>query len=152
MKAKTSVMQLETLRVDNIHLEWYLSSLEDEENLDPAKYSVNLDFDVGPVDREGKSYGIRFLIKVNERKKSAPFKARAELHGTFKFLKDDLSEERKLRYLLLNGLSMLYSFVRGYFFVKLDSLPPDARLLPTVDILSAVERKAEEAKKQVEKA
>ena len=152
MRAKKSVMQLETLRVDNIRLEWYLSALEDEKNLDPAKYSVNLDFDVVPVDKEGKSYGIRFLIKVNERKKSVPFKAQAELHGTFRFLKDDLSEERKIRYLLLNGLSMLYSFARGYFFAKLDSLPPDARLLPTVDMLSVVERKAEEAKKRAEKA
>lgn len=152
MKAKKSVMQLETLRVDNIRLEWYLSALEDEKSLNSTKYSVNLDFDVVPVDKEGKLYGIRFLIRINERKKSAPFKAQAEIHGTFRFLKDDLSEERKLRYLLLNGLSILYSFARGYFFAKLDSLPPDARVLPTVDILSVVERKAEEAKKQVEKA
>jgi len=148
MKAKKSVMQLETLRVDNIRLEWYLDVLEDEKSLDSTKYSMNLDFDVVPLGEEGKLYGIRFLIKVNERKKSVPFKAQAELHGTFRFMKDDLSEERKLRYLLLNGLSMLYSFVRGYLFAKLDSLPPDARLLPTVDILSVVERKTKELKKQ----
>ena len=150
MRPKKSVMQLETLRVDNIRLEWYLSALEDEKNLDPTKYSISLDFDVARLDREGELYGIRFLAKVNERKKTAPFKVRTELYGTFKFTENHLSEERKYRYLLLNGLSMLYSFTRGYLFAKLDALPPDARLLPTVDILAVVEQKAKKANKKVQ--
>ncbi len=140
MKAKKSVMQLETIRVDNFRLEWFLSALENE--LTPADYSVNVDFDLVPLDDTGQRYGVRLLLKVNERKASVPFKAKAEVLGTFRFLSEEIPEERKARYLLLNGLTMLYSFARGYLFAKLDSLPPDARLLPTVDILSVVERKA----------
>ncbi len=140
MKAKKSVMQLETVRVDNFRLEWSLSTLEDK--FDPGDYTVNLDFNIAPLDESEQLYGIKLLLKVNERKTSTPFRAKTELYGTFRFTSEEISEERKARYLLLNGLSILYSFARGYFFAKLDSLPPDSRLLPTVNLLDLVEKKA----------
>ncbi len=144
MRAKKSLMQLETIRVESNRVEWSLSALDNETG--PVDYSVNIDFDLVSIDNKGRKYGIRLMLKVNERKESAPFKAKVELLGVFKFISEDISEERKIRFLLLNGLTMLYSFARGYLFAKLDSLPPDARLIPTVDILSIVERKAKRKK------
>lgn len=64
-----------------------------------------------------------------------------KLKALFDFI-EDVDESKKTQYLLYNGLSILYSFVRGYLFEKLDLLVPDHRIIPTVNLLDLIQKKA----------
>lgn len=146
MKLKKSPLQLKTVKIDSFHIDWDLENINVRE-INPQEYVVDLDFDIFSVQGKNTSnnlFLIELLIKINyskRKEKKFPFKAKLKLKALFDFI-EDVDESKKTQYLLYNGLSILYSFVRGYLFEKLDLLVPDHRIIPTVNLLDLIQKKA----------
>ncbi len=143
MKAKKSVLQLKSVNIEHLKIEWNLSTVKE---INPEDYIVDLDFDAFKVKDKKDTYLLKLSLKVNHSKKvNFAFKVSLSLSGIFTFL-EPVDEERKTQYLLHNGLSILYGFARGYLFSKLDPFHPDHRILPTINLLDIIRRKLKNKK------
>jgi len=140
MKVKKSVLQLKAVKINELHIDWNLQK-EALKNVNPEEYTVDIDFNIFGVKESEDAFIIELVVKINHsRKKNFPFRATLMLSSVFTFT-EPVEESKKPRYLLYNGLSILYSFIRGYLFAKLDLLLPNHRIIPTVDLLELIQKK-----------
>jgi len=146
MKLKLStILQLKKVQVEYFKL---------EENIEGINKFL-LDADFLPIKVEGErnegSYkGITFTLKVNHRTKNPALKAEIRVHALFD-VDRKLNEEEQIKYILYNGLSIIYGIVRGMIFQACSVLPVSMRLLPTVDIANFIQLKLEELYKEQKK-
>ena len=142
MEATKSPLQLRLVDIPVFKLHYRIDKIKDFEKF-KADYSVDLDFDVLETDKgEDELYMLRLRVWVNKNKRNAYFKIEMQIQGVFEFI-EKLGEEKRTRLLIFNGFSMLYSFVRGYIYAKLDGIPPDLRVLPTINLLKTLKKKLE---------
>jgi len=145
MKLSTStILQLKEIQVEHFKL---------EENINGTNKFI-LDADFWPIEftaRDGKKQykGISFTLRVNYRTKNPALKAEVKIAAAFDVDKD-LSEEKQVKFILYNGLSILYGIIRGMIFQACSILPPSMRLLPTVNIADFVKSRLQELKHEDE--
>ncbi len=114
------------------------------------KVDLKIDFQVkfgeAELEEDKRTFpAISFLLKVNEKKKKAPFKAYIRGIALFDI---DLTEERNIRLLVINGTVLIFGFLRGYLFAKLNLLPNECRLLPAVNLMQVIEEALKEEHEQ----
>ncbi len=131
MKAQLSQLQLKDIQIKNFKL---------EENLEgQSRFNINIDFDPVLIGTEDKEFdGLLVNIKINNRARKVKLKVETEILAVFEFT-DDLDEEKKARMLLYNGLSIIYGFVRGLIFQKCSYLPPQDRVIPSINLAKLIE-------------
>jgi len=131
MKAKFSQLQLKDIQIKSFKL---------EENLEGQnRFNINIDFDPVLIKTEDKKLdGLLVSIKVNDRARKVKLKLETEVLAVFEFT-TDIDEEKKARMLLYNGLSIVYGFIRGLVFQKCSYLPPQDRILPSVNLAQLIE-------------
>ncbi len=131
MKAKFSQLQLKDIHIKNFKL---------EENLEGQnRFNINIDFEPVLIKIEGKELnGLLVNIKINDRARKVKLKVEAEILAVFEFT-TNIDEEKKARMLLYNGLSIIYGFIRGVIFQKCSYLPPNDRILPSINLAQLIE-------------
>lgn len=131
MKAKFSQLQLKDIQIKSFKL---------EENLEGQnRFNINIDFDPVLIETEDKKLdGLLVSIKVNDRARKVKLKLETEVLAVFEFT-TDIDEEKKARMLLYNGLSIVYGFIRGLIFQKCSYLPPQDRILPSINLAQLIE-------------
>ncbi len=131
MKAKFSQLQLKDIQIKSFKL---------EENLEGQnRFNINIDFDPVLIKTEDKKLdGLLVSIKVNDRARKVKLKLETEVLAVFEFT-TDIDEEKKARMLLYNGLSIVYGFIRGLVFQKCSYLPPQDRILPSINLAQLIE-------------
>ena len=145
MKLNTStILQLKEIQVEHFKL---------EENINGVNKFI-LDADFLPIEftaRDGKKQyrGISFILKVNHRTKNPALKAEIKIVAAFDVDKN-LSEEEQVKFILYNGLSILYGIIRGMIFQACSILPPSMRLLPTVNIIDFIKSRLQKLKDEDE--
>ena len=124
---ESPILRLKTIKVLNFKIEENIKG----EN----KFNLNGDFE-GIVHRsKDKTYkGLEFKLDVNKGTKNAAIKAHLEILALFDIVNKELSEEEEAKFLLYNGLSIIYGIVRGMIYQACSVLPPDYRILPTVNM------------------
>lgn len=138
MKLKTSILQLKKLQVEQFKL---------EENINGINKFI-LDADFVPVesaegDNNEKYRGFHFTLKVNDRAKNPALKSKIEIAVLFDVDKN-LPEEKQVNFILYNGLAILYGIIRGMIFQACSILPPNMRLLPSVNLADFINFKLQE--------
>jgi hypothetical protein len=134
MKLKTSrFLQLRDFKIERFKV---------EENINGAKkFVLNADFvPIETKDKEKKQRGFIFELKVNERVKGAALKAEIKLALLFE-TDENLTEDKQTMLILNNGLSIAYGMARGMIFQACSVLPPNAKLLPSVNIKEFIKDK-----------
>ncbi len=137
----STALQLKKIQVEKFKLE--------EDIKGSNKFILAADFD--PIElvnskNDEKYSGLHFTLKVNDKSKNSALKCRIEITGIFDVDKN-LSKEKQVEFVLHNGLSILYGITRGMVFQACSVLPPNMRMLPTVNIAKLIELKM---KKEVE--
>ncbi len=145
MKLETSAtLQLKKIQVEKFKLE--------EDIKGNNKFILAADFDpIELVDSNNneKYRGFHFTLKVNDKAKNSALKCRIEITAIFDVDKN-LSKEEQVKFVLYNGLSILYGITRGMVFQACSILPPNRRMLPTVNIVKLIESKMKKLKKENE--
>lgn len=137
MKAKKStILQLEVFEVTKCEL---------KENLEGSSNDISLDFDFNLIQGQIKNEvlsGFHVFLKINPGKKNVKLSGKLQANGLFKINSDELSEEgQRNRFLLNNGLSIIYGIFRGIIYEKASNLEPWNRLLPTINLIEIIKEK-----------
>jgi len=135
MKAKFSQLQLKDIQIKEFYI---------EENIKGQnRFNINIDFDPVLIETDKEKFdGLLVKIKINDRARNVKLKVKTEVLAIFEF-SDGLSEEKKARMLLYNGLSIVYGFLRGLIFQKCSYLPPKDRILPSINLAELIEKTIE---------
>jgi len=120
-----------------------------EENIEGNnKFILAADFyPIELIDRtnDEKYRGIKFILKVNDKAKNSALKCTMEIVAIFDIDKN-LSEEKQVTFMLYNGLSILYGIARGMIFQACSILPPNMKMIPTVNIDDLIKSKLKSTK------
>ena len=144
MTAKPSPLQLKNIVI----LEERIGIFPQECQKKAIKVNVDFQVKFGEAEIEEskqKFPAISFLLKVNEKKKKVPFKAYINGIALFDI---DLNDEKNKRLLVINGTVLIFGFLRGYLFAKLNLLPNECRLLPAVNLIGVIEEALKEEQEQ----
>jgi len=137
MKVKLSPLQLEFILFEKEKFEINLEYCSNQYKLTDNTVSFEVDF--GKVEIDSVSYkGIKFSLVVNKSKKYSPFKVELRGIAMFSVEKGKEDNEKLERIFIFNGTSIVYSFLRGYVFAKLGTLPPNCRILPTLNLVNII--------------
>ena len=142
MKLNTSmILQLKAFHVEHFKIEENVNGI--------SKFMLDADFSpIKAVKKlDGSQHkGIIFTLKVNRRVKNPALRVEAKITAVFDIDKS-IPEERQVRLMLYNGLSILYGIIRGMVFQSCSILPPSMRLLPTVNVEEFVKMKLQQRQK-----
>ena len=138
---ESSILQLKAIKVLNFRI---------EENIKgKKKFNLDGDFEVVGYKLENDVYkGIEFKLDINKGSKNAALKAHIEILTLFDVVDKEMSEEDKTRFILYNGLSIVYGIIRGMIYQACSTLPPDYRVLPAVNIKDFIKSCIEEKLKE----
>ncbi|WP_025209563.1 hypothetical protein [Hippea sp. KM1] len=138
---ESSILQLKAIKVLNFRI---------EENIKgKKKFNLDGDFEVVGYKLENDVYkGIEFKLDINKGSKNAALKAHIEILALFNVVDKEMSEKDKTRFMLYNGLSIVYGIIRGMIYQACSALPPDYRVLPAVNIKDFIKSCIEEKLKE----
>jgi len=140
MTVKTSPLRLENIVITKEQIEVYPEYCMVEKFIPLVNFSVEF----GKV-KEGMHNreldAIKFNLHVNRKKRKVPFKLSIEGIALFEC---DLEEEtKKIKLLVYNGTVMIFGFLRGYVYAKLNILKPECRIIPSADIREIIKKALE---------
>jgi len=137
----SSVLQLKKIQINRFKIEENIEGIN--------KIRLYSDFDLivwsEKDDSDKQNKGIHFVLKVNEKVKNPALKCLIDLIVLFSIDKN-ISEDQQIKFILYNGLSIVYGIVRGMVYQACSILPPSMRMLPTVDLNRLIKLKLEEIK------
>lgn len=141
-----------SLDVQAYHVhELWLRALEDYEPERPSRGGISVDFDVQQSEADQSRYRIIMRINLAEGgyspEENPPYALRIVIFGYFAF-DEGTSEEVMLRMINFNGLSILYGIARGLMGQATGSSVHGQFLLPAVNFVGLLEKKAESEKAQ----
>ena len=133
---ESKILQLKTVEVATFKIEENIKGVK--------KFNLNGDFDLIVSSQNDKAYkGLKFKLNLNNKSQNAAIKAKVEIIALFD-VDRSLSEKEQDKYILYNGLSIIYGIVRGMIFQACSVVPPEFRLLPSVNIKEFVIEKIKE--------
>ena len=133
---ESKILQLKTVEVATFKIEENIKGVK--------KFNLNGDFDLIVSSQNDKAYkGLKFKLNLNNKSQNAAIKAKVEIIALFD-VDRSLSEKEQDKYILYNGLSIIYGIVRGMIFQACSAVPPEFRLLPSVNIKEFVIEKIKE--------
>jgi len=147
MTVKTSPLRLEDIILKKEKIESYPE--REKELCSDKKFEPSVDFsvqfgeaEVVKKDKVRKYDAIVFSLKVNYKKKKAPFKA--DIEGVALFFADTKDEIQRTKLIIYNGTVIIYGFLRGYLYSKVNLINSECRLIPAVDLRSVIEQAIKE--------
>jgi preprotein translocase subunit SecB len=137
MKVQLSPLQLKNFFIKHEKIEIYSEFCKTEKNF---QHTMSIDIDFGKALIENNNFdAILFKLEINKNKKKTPFKISIECIAVFEINISD--EQQKEKFLIINGSVMVYGFLRGYLFGKLSVLPPECRIIPSINLLKLLQQK-----------
>ncbi len=133
---ESKILQLKTVEVATFKIEENIKGVK--------KFNLNGDFDLIVSSQNDKAYkGLKFKLNLNNKSQNAAIKAKVEIIALFD-VDRSLPEKEQDKYILYNGLSIIYGIVRGMIYQACSIVPPEFRLLPSVNIKEFVKDKIKE--------
>ena len=119
-----------------------------EENPNGIKKDIlDIDFELGRA-KNGWDV-VLFKLRYNIKAKNPLIRADLEVLVFFEIDKK-ISEEKRKKLLLINGLVITYGLIRGVIYQMCSVIPPQLRILPSVNFLPLIAEKKEQLIKEKE--
>jgi preprotein translocase subunit SecB len=138
MKVQLSPLQLKNILIEKERIEVYPKFCNSKEKIQHI-ISINIDFGKVLIENDNYFDAILFELEINKNKRKVPFKIYIKCVAVFEVNIND--EQKKEKFLVINGSVMIYGFLRGYLYEKLGILPSECRIIPSINLLNLLQQK-----------